>query len=66
MESDKQLGKTEKKRIAEELRQITPPNVELLKLADRFPAPQEWYDEDFAGLFDLNTTNTAVESTHAS
>ena len=28
-----------------ELERITPPNAELLKLADRFPAPQEWYDE---------------------
>ena len=28
-----------------ELKRITPPNAELLKLADRFPAPQEWYDE---------------------
>ncbi len=31
--------------VKEELKRITPPNVELLKLADRFPAPQEWYDE---------------------
>lgn len=29
----------------EELRQITPPNSELLELADRFPAPDDWYDE---------------------
>ena len=28
-----------------ELAQITPKNEDLLKLADRFPAPQEWYDE---------------------
>lgn len=28
-----------------ELKKITPPNAELLKLAMRFPAPQEWYDE---------------------
>lgn len=30
---------------ARELRSITPTNAELLQLADRFPAPQEWYDE---------------------
>lgn len=29
----------------EELRQLTPPNSELLKLAQQFPAPREWYDE---------------------
>ncbi len=29
-----------------ELKRITPPNAELLKLAERFPAPQEWYDEE--------------------
>jgi len=29
----------------EELRQLTPPNSELLELADRFPAPDSWYDE---------------------
>ena len=28
-----------------ELERITPPNRDLLELADRFPAPQEWYDE---------------------
>lgn len=28
-----------------ELERITPPNTELLKLAERNPAPQEWYDE---------------------
>ena len=28
-----------------ELKRITPSNEELLKLAERFPAPQEWYDE---------------------
>jgi hypothetical protein len=33
------------KAAREELKRITPPNEELLKLADRFPAPQEWYDE---------------------
>ena len=31
--------------IRDELRQLTPSNSELLKLAERFPAPQEWYDE---------------------
>ena len=30
-----------------ELERITPPNAELLELADRFPAPQEWYDESW-------------------
>lgn len=29
----------------QELKKITPPNVELLKLADRHTAPQEWHDE---------------------
>lgn len=28
-----------------ELAKITPTNAELLLLADRFPAPQAWYDE---------------------
>jgi hypothetical protein len=28
-----------------ELKRITPSNAELLKLAERNPAPQEWYDE---------------------
>ncbi len=31
--------------IVDELREITPPNSELLELADRHPAPQAWYDE---------------------
>ena len=29
----------------EQLRQLTPTNLDLLELAERFPAPQEWYDE---------------------
>ena len=28
-----------------ELARVTPRNADLLLLADRFPAPQEWYDE---------------------
>jgi len=28
-----------------ELAEITPRNQELLRIADRFPAPQTWYDE---------------------
>jgi hypothetical protein len=28
-----------------ELIQITLPNVILLQMADKYPAPQEWYDE---------------------
>jgi glutathionylspermidine synthase len=28
-----------------ELARITPTNADLLKLAEQFPAPQEWYDE---------------------
>jgi len=28
-----------------ELAKITPCNADLLSIADRFPAPQEWYDE---------------------
>ncbi len=28
-----------------ELKLITPSNAELQRLADRFPAPQEWYEE---------------------
>jgi hypothetical protein len=35
----------EEAKAREELKRITPPHAELLKLADRFPAPQEWYDE---------------------
>ncbi len=27
------------------LRELTPTNADLLRIADRFPAPQEWYDE---------------------
>ena len=38
-------GGSEETEAREELKRITPPNAELLKLADRFPAPQEWYDE---------------------
>ena len=30
--------------IVAELDRITPPNAELLRLAERFPAPQQWYD----------------------
>ena len=44
--------KTEEQLAREELERITPTNEELLKLADKFPPPQEWYDEDFEGLFD--------------
>jgi len=29
----------------EELARITPRNADLLLMADRFPAPQAWYDE---------------------
>lgn len=36
---------SEEEAARRELRRITPPNTELLKLADRYPAPQEWYDE---------------------
>ena len=28
-----------------ELQKITPPNADLLKLAEQFPAPEDWYDE---------------------
>ena len=28
-----------------ELKKITPSNAELMRLAERLPAPQEWYDE---------------------
>ena len=35
----------------EELKRITPPNAELLKLADRNPPPQEWFDEEGEDLF---------------
>ena len=28
-----------------ELKRITPPNSALLELADRFPAPDDWYAE---------------------
>ena len=35
-----------RKGVEEELKRTTPPNSELLKLADRFPAPQGWYDEE--------------------
>lgn len=29
-----------------DLAAITPPNAELLKLANKYPVPQEWYDEE--------------------
>lgn len=29
-----------------EIIQLTPSNAELLVMADRSPAPQEWYEED--------------------
>ena len=32
--------------VVSEVEFITPPNEELLKLAEKHPAPQEWYDED--------------------
>lgn len=28
-----------------ELVEITLPNIILLQMADKYPAPQEWYDE---------------------
>ena len=31
--------------VEAELQILTPSNAELLELAERFPAPQEWYDE---------------------
>ncbi len=48
-------------KAAAELERITPRNTELLKLADRFPAPQEWYDEDFGGLFTTTVMNDVGE-----
>jgi hypothetical protein len=30
---------------AVELTKLTPRNADLLRIADRCPAPQEWYDE---------------------
>ncbi len=32
-----------------ELKAITPPNDELLKSAEKYPATQEWYDEETEG-----------------
>lgn len=32
--------------MTEELTQLTPSNAELLVMADRSPAPQEWYEGD--------------------
>lgn len=29
-----------------ELAALTPPNVELLRTAERYPAPDEWLDEE--------------------
>jgi len=29
----------------EELARITPLNADLLRMAEQFPIPQEWYDE---------------------
>lgn len=41
---DKMRGEKDEM-VETELKQITPPNSELLELADRFPAPDDWYDE---------------------
>ncbi len=48
----------DEKAAAKELKRITPTNAELLKLADRFPAPQEWYDEDYANRYPHGIANT--------
>ena len=39
-------GVWQKWRAARWLKKHTPSNAELLKLADKYPAPQEWYDEE--------------------
>jgi hypothetical protein len=36
----------EERAKAARLEQMTPSNEELLELANRFPAPQEWYEEE--------------------
>jgi hypothetical protein len=33
-------------------KRIAPTNEELLESVKRFPAPQEWYDENFDDLFE--------------
>lgn len=45
---DEQLEISE---AAEELERITPPNAELLKLVDKYPPPQEWFDGEEEQLF---------------
>ncbi len=35
------------------LKQLTPPNSELLELAEQHPAPQEWWDEEPQVTFDV-------------
>jgi hypothetical protein len=39
------------KRAREELARITPPNSELLKLAEKYPPPQEWFEGEEEDLF---------------
>ena len=39
------LSDSEEATAREELKRTTPSNAELRRLAKRFPAPQEWYDE---------------------
>lgn len=42
---DEANAQSEASPCAVELAKITPRNAELLRIADRCPAPQEWYDE---------------------
>ena len=54
MKRQREIDREEAEALAE-LKRITPSNEELLKLAERYPPPQEWYDEDFSDLFDDGT-----------
>ena len=42
---DEKASEREEARAQAELKRITPSNAELLRLAKRSPAPQDWYDE---------------------
>ena len=40
----------------------TPSNEVLLRLAEKHPAPQEWYDEDFSGCLRRRRTPAELDA----
>lgn len=41
----RRVNKGVRRNVKAELKRMTPSNAELLKLADRFPPPPEWYED---------------------